>query len=539
MMKLIFSGANHEVTGSCHCLTVNGKNILVDCGMEQGKNVFVNRPIPFAEKDIDYVFLTHAHIDHSGLLPLLKVNGFHGKIFATGATVDLCSIMLRDSGHIQETDAEWQNRKGRRAGKTEVKPLYTIEDAEEVQRYFVGCDYNEIIEIDRGIRIRFSDIGHMLGSACIEVWLNENGIEKKLVFSGDIGNLKQPIVRDPSFVEEANYIIIESTYGNRYHNVCSFDYAGELAEIMQSTFDRGGNLVIPSFAVGRTQELLYFLREVKEKQLVKGHDGFEVFVDSPLAIEATEIFAKNTLKYYDKETMALVEQGINPLSFSGLRLSLTSEQSRAINFDPKPKVIISSSGMCEGGRIRHHLKHNLWRSDSCILFVGYQATGTLGRLIVDGVEEVSFFGETIKVAAEIKVLEGVSGHADKAGLQRWLSGFKNAPDHVFVVHGEDLSCTEFASFVREQFGFTASAPYSGSVFDLKSDYYAEEALPELIKREKKGGEGISEPFTYLQRLGHRVLDLITAYKGRANRDIRAFGRDLDELCDKYEKDLRQ
>ncbi|HMM05462.1 MAG TPA: MBL fold metallo-hydrolase [Clostridiales bacterium] len=538
-MKLIFSGADHEVTGSCHCLTVNGKNILVDCGMEQGKNVFVNQPIPFTEKDIDYVFLTHAHIDHSGLLPLLWVKGFRGKIFATGATVDLCSIMLRDSGHIQETDAEWQNRKGRRAGKMEVKPLYTMEDAEEVQKYFVPCDYNEIIEIDGGVRIRFCDIGHMLGSACIEVWLKEKGVERKLVFSGDIGNQKQPIVRDPSIVEEADYIIIESTYGNRYHKACSFDYASELAEVIQSTFDRGGNVVIPSFAVGRTQEILYFLREAKEKQLIKGHDDFEVYVDSPLAIDATEIFTKNTLKYYDKETMALVQQGINPLSFPGLRLSLTSDQSRAINFDLKPKVIISSSGMCEGGRIRHHLKHNLWRGDSCILFVGYQAVGTLGRLIVDGIEEVNLFGETVKVNAEIKVLEGVSGHADKAGLQSWLSGFQNIPNHVFVVHGEDLSCTEFASFVREQFGFAASAPYSGSVFDLKEDRYIEEALPELVKREKKGGEGTGEPFTHLQRLGRRLLELISAYKGRANRDIRAFSRDLGELCDQYEKDLRQ
>lgn len=536
-MKLIFSGADHEVTGSCHCLTVNGKNILVDCGMEQGKNVFVNEPIPFAEKDIDYVFLTHAHIDHSGLLPLLWKKGFRGKIFSTGATMDLCSIMLRDAGHIQETDAEWQNRKARREGKAEVEPLYTMEDAEKVQKYFVPCAYNEIIEIDRGIKIRFSDIGHMLGSACIEVCLNENGVEKRVVFSGDVGNLQQPIVRDPSFVEKADYIIIESTYGNRYHKVCSFDYAAELAEIIQTTFDRGGNVVIPSFAVGRTQELLYFLREVKEKQLVKNHADFEVYVDSPLAIEATEIFAKNTIEYYDDETMALVQKGINPLSFPGLQLSLTTEQSRAINFDPKPKVIISSSGMCEGGRIRHHLKHNLWRAESCILFVGYQATNTLGRLIVDGAEEVNFFGEKIKVAAEIRVLEGVSGHADKAGLQRWLNGFKNVPAHVFVVHGEDASCTEFAAFVKEQFGYEASAPFSGSIFDLKSDSYIKEALPVLAKREKKGGK--AEPFDYLQRLGRRLLDLIAAYRGRANRDIKAFSRDLDELCDKYEKDLRQ
>lgn len=538
-MKLIFSGADHEVTGSCHCLTVNGKNILVDFGMEQGRNTFVNQPVPFAPKDIDYVFLTHAHIDHSGMLPLLWVKGFRGKIFATGATMDLCSIMLRDAGHIQEVDAEWANRKARRAGKPEVEPLYTMEDAEEVNKYFSACNYNEIIDIDEGIKIRFTDIGHMLGSACIEVWLKEGNIEKKLVFSGDIGNLNQPILRDPSFVKEADYIIIESTYGNRYHTACSFDYAAELAEIIQRTFDRGGNVVIPSFAVGRTQELLYFLRQVKEKDLVKNHKDFEVYVDSPLAIDATEIFTRNTVQYYDDETMALVQQGVNPLAFPDLQLSLTSDQSRAINFDSKPKVIISSSGMCEGGRIRHHLKHNLWRPDSCILFVGYQANGTLGRVIMDGVKEVNLFGETIKVMAEIKVLEGVSGHADKAGLMRWLTGFENIPEHVFVVHGEDTACTEFSVFVKEQFGFEADAPYSGSVFDLIEDRYTEIAQPVLVKREKKGEKEGGEPFAYLQKLGHRLLELIPAYKGRANRDIRAFSGDLADLCEKYEKDLRQ
>ena len=537
-MKLVFSGAAHEVTGSCHALTVNGKNIIVDCGMEQGRNTFVNQPIPFHERDIDYVFLTHAHIDHSGMLPLLAVKGFRGKIFCTGATMDLCSIMLKDAGHIQEVDAEWQNRKARRAGRPEVKPLYTIEDAEAIMKYFVPCAYDEKIDIDEGIQIRFTDIGHMLGSACIEVWLKEQEIQKKLVFSGDIGNLNQPILRDPSFVKEADFIIIESTYGNRYHTACSLDYAEELAQVLEETFARGGNVVIPSFAVGRTQELLYFLRQVKERQLVKNRKDFKVYVDSPLAIDATEIFSRNTVQYYDEETMALVHQGINPISFPGLEVSLTSDQSRAINFDNEPKVIISSSGMCEGGRIRHHLKHNLWRADSTILFVGYQANGTLGRLIVDGAEEVTFFGETFKVAAKIKVLEGVSGHADKAGLMRWLSGFDTVPEHVFVVHGEDEACTEFARFIKEQFDFDADAPYSGSVFDLTADRYTEVAQPVLFKREKRGEQEGKEPYFDLQRLGQRLLELIPAYKGRANRDVRAFSAELQKLYDKYENDLR-
>ena len=536
-MKLTFSGAAHEVTGSCHCLTVNGKNILVDCGMEQGKDIFVNQPIPCKEKDVDYVFLTHAHIDHSGMLPQLYAKGFRGKIFSTEATAELCAIMLRDSAHIQETEAAWQNKKRKRAAKSEIIPAYTLVDAEETCRHFVPCRYGEMIEVDQGIRIRFSDIGHMLGSACIEVWLKEGDVEKKIVFSGDIGNLDQPIVRDPSFVEEADYIVIESTYGSRYHKVRKFDYAVELAQIIENTFDRGGNVIIPSFAIGRTQEMLYFLREVKEKDLVPKYKNFEVYVDSPMAIEATEIFKENTLECYDDETIAIVKKGINPISFDGLKVSLTAEESKQINLDERSKVIIASSGMCEGGRIRHHLKHNLWRADSTILFVGYQSIGTLGRLIADGAEEVKIFGESIHVGADVKIMAGVSGHADRAGLMRWLNGFQSVPEHVFVVHGEDSVCTDFASFVEQQFGFESDAPYSGSIYDLAVGCYEKKAEPIRVTKDGKGTKGISDPFAILQRLGQRLLGLISAYKGRANRDIRSFSAELEELCDKYEKDL--
>lgn len=536
-MKLIFSGAAHEVTGSCHGLTVNGKNILVDCGMEQGKDIFVNQPLPFKEKDVDYVFLTHAHIDHSGMLPYLCAKGFRGKIFTTEATADLCSVMLRDAAHIQEAEAEWQNRKGKRAGKETVVPLYTMADAEETCRLFVPCHYKEKVEVDQGITIRFTDIGHMLGSACIELWLKEENTEKKIVFSGDIGNLNQPIVKDPSFVEEADYIVMESTYGSRYHQVSRFDYAVELARVIERTFDRGGNVVIPSFAIGRTQEMLYFLREVKEKNLVPKYKDFEVYVDSPLAIEATEIFRENTKECYDEETMEIVNRGVNPISFPGLKLSLTAAESKLINADLKPKIIIASSGMCEGGRIRHHLKHNLWRGDSTVLFVGYQSMGTLGRLIADGAEEVQIFGETIRVGAEISVLAGISGHADKAGLMRWLGGFRTVPDHVFIVHGEDSVCDEFARFVGEQFGFDADAPYSGSIYDLERGVYERKAEPIRVVKKRKSGKGVSDPFAVLEKLARRLLDLVAAYKGRANRDIRSFSHDLEQLCEKYEKDL--
>ncbi len=536
-MKLTFSGAAHEVTGSCHGLTVNGKNILVDCGMEQGKDLFVNQPLPFKEKEVDYVFLTHAHIDHSGMLPYLWTKGFRGKIFSTEATADLCSVMLSDAAHIQEVEAEWQNRKGKRAGREDVRPLYTIEDAEETCRLFVPCKYNERIEVTEGIVIRFTDIGHMLGSACIEVWMKEHGKEKKIVFSGDIGNLNQPIVKDPSFVSEADYIVMESTYGSRYHQVSKFDYAVELAQVIERTFDRGGNVIIPSFAIGRTQEMLYFLREVKEQNLVPKYKDFEVYVDSPLAIEATEIFRENMIECCDEETMEIVNRGVNPISFPGLKLSLTVEESKGINADSKSKIIIASSGMCEGGRIRHHLKHNLWRSDSTILFVGYQSIGTLGRLIADGAEEVKIFGETIHVGAEVSIMAGISGHADKAGLMSWLGGFECIPNHVFIVHGEDAVCTEFARFVEEQFGFDADAPYSGSIYDLAKGRYELEAEPVRVIKKKKSAKGVSDPFAILEKLAHRLLDLVSAYKGRANRDIRSFSHDLEEICEKYEKDL--
>lgn len=535
-MRLYFSGADHEVTGSCHCIEANNIRFLIDCGMEQGQNYFENQPVPFSEKDIDFVLLTHAHIDHSGMLPLLWKKGFRGKIYSTIATAELSEIMLRDCGHIQETEAEWQNRKRKRAGKQVITPLYTINDAEETCKLFTRCHYNEIIEIYPGIKVRFTDIGHMLGSSCIELWLTENSFEKKIVFSGDVGNVDQPIVKNPSLIKTADYVVIESTYGNRYHTKTEFDYSNELSKIISDTFKKGGNVVIPSFAVGRTQEILYFLREIKEQNLVPDFPGFKVYLDSPMAIESTEVFNENTLECFDDETLSIVNQGINPIYFDDLSLSLTSEESIQINQDLNPKVIIASSGMCEGGRIRHHLKHNLWRFDSTILFVGYQSVGTLGRLIVDGTKEVQLFGETISVNADIKTLEGISGHADKAGLQNWLSGFDNIPGHVFVVHGEDSVCTEFASFVTQQFNYHCDAPYSGSVFNLLKNEYEIIANPVFREKIKHSDKNANDPFILLQKLGRRITQLISSYKGRANRDIRSLYRDLEDICEKYEND---
>ena len=492
-MKLMFLGADHEVTGSCHYIEACGKSILLDCGMEQGRDTYENQEIPVAAGRIDYVFLSHAHIDHSGLLPLLHKNGFQGQIYATEATTDLCRIMLLDSAHIQEFEAQWRNRKNKRAGKAPFEPLYTTEDAMAVMEHFVPCDYMKEIEVCEGVKIRFTDVGHLLGSSSIEIWLTENGVSKKIVFSGDIGNINQPIIHDPRYTTEADFVIMESTYGDRYHTVPP-DYVAELAGQIQQTFDRGGNLVIPSFAVGRTQEMLYFIREIKERRLVHGHDGFKVYVDSPLAIEATRVFVENHLSCYDTAAMALVKQGINPLQFDGLELAVTPDDSMAINFDKSPKVIISASGMCEAGRIRHHLKHNLWRPECTILFVGYQAIGTLGRNIIEGEKEVRLFGETITVNAHIEELAGVSGHADKKGLLNWVNHFEKKPERVFVVHGEDLVCEDFTKCLKEEYGYNAFAPYSGACFDLAANQMISEGVkipvaPKELPRGHAASEG--------------------------------------------------
>lgn len=530
-MKIVFVGAAHEVTGSCHYLEVNGKHILVDFGMEQGVNALENAPLPVAEAQIDYVFLTHAHVDHSGMLPLLYAKGFRGQIFTTEATADLGGIMLRDCAHIQMMEAEWKNRKAKRSNTQQVEPLFTMEDAEGAISLFVACPYGEKIEVCEGVQIRFTDIGHLLGSASIEVWLTEENITKKIVFSGDIGNDNQPLLRDPQTTEEADYVVMESTYGDRYHAEAKGDYVTELAEILQETFDRGGNVVIPSFAVGRTQELLYFLRKIKVGKLVKGHDGFAVYVDSPMAVQATGIFQENRMECFDEEAMELVRANINPIAFGGLKLSISSEESKQINFDEASKVIISASGMCEAGRIRHHLKHNLWRPESTILFVGYQSVGTLGRSLMEGADEVKLFGEPIQVRAQIRQLTGLSGHADKDGLIRWVNGFKEKPQKVFVVHGEDSVCSSFAECLWKEYGISAYAPYSGTSFNLVSGRLEHEAEP--VAR-KKAAKQMSGTYSRFLAAAQRLLAVVQKSAGLANKDMAKFTSQIQALCDKIE-----
>ena len=530
-MRLIFIGADHEVTGSCHVLEVCGRYILVDCGMEQGTDDFETAELPMNIADIDYVLLTHAHIDHSGMLPLLYARGFRGDVIATPATVDLCDIMLKDSAHIQMTEAEWKNRKGQRAGKEPVVPIYDMNDAEGVLEHFVSCDYDKVMDLCEGVKVKFSDAGHLLGSASIEVWINEDGEERKIVFSGDIGNLNRPIIKDPSYINDADYVVMESTYGDRYHNA-DVDYVSELAGICQRTFDRGGNVVIPAFAVGRTQEMLYYFRKIKEEGLVKGH-SFEVYVDSPLAVEATQIFNENMAECFDQEAMELVRNGINPLRFPGLTLSITSNDSIAINSDNKPKVIISASGMCEAGRIRHHLKHNLWRKECTVVFVGYQANGTLGRMLLEGASEVKLFGETIEVMAEIVKLEGVSGHADKAGLIKWITSFDNRLKQVFVVHGEDEVSTGFAKCLCDEYGLNAVAPYSGAEFDMISGRFVKEG--ERIPKAKKPVQRKANDVFERLAAGRRLLTVIKHNEGGANKDLAKFADQINSMCDKWDR----
>lgn len=531
-MKLTFIGADHEVTGSCHCLEVGGKYILVDYGMEQGVNTFENAKLPVDEACVDYVLLTHAHVDHSGMLPLLYARGFRGQVFTTEASADLCDIMLRDCAHIQAMEADWKNRKAKRSdGMQKVEPEYTMEDAEGLIKRIVPCRYNDIIEVCEGVKIRFTDIGHLLGSASIEVWATEGNVSKKIVFSGDIGNKNQPLLKNPSYTKEADYVVMESTYGDRLHGEEIPDYVAELTQIIQETLDRGGNVVIPSFAVGRTQEILYFIRKIKMDGLVTGHGNFPVYVDSPMAVRATSIFQDNTTQCFDEEAMELVKKGINPISFPGLKLSITSDESKAINFEDTPKVIISASGMCEAGRIRHHLKHNLWRPECTVLFVGYQAVGTLGRAIVEGAQEVKLFGEPIQVRAEIRKLSGLSGHADKNGLIDWITAFEEKPRRVFVVHGEDSVCTSFAECLMVEHGIKAYAPYSGTVFNLASSKLEYEAEPRLLKKKEKVATGV---YARLLAAGQRLLAVIKKNEGASNKDLAKFADQITSICDKWD-----
>jgi metallo-beta-lactamase family protein len=505
-MKIKFTGAAGTVTGSCHYIEYGDKKLLLDCGLFQGKKDVekLNQDdFPFDPAEIDYLILSHAHIDHSGRIPLLVKNGFKGKIFASTPTYDLCTIMLMDSGHIHEMEAEWKSQKSMRKGGEPVEPLYTTEDAQASLSYFSPVIYEQYEEIDDVLTIRFNDAGHILGSSIVEMWFKENGEATKVVFSGDIGMKNKPIIKDPQIIEKADYLIIESTYGNRLHESPE-ERVGKLSRIILNTIKNKGTVVIPSFAVGRTQEIIYALNEHYDgnNEFSKAFKNIPVYIDSPLASKATEIFKKNA-HVFDEEAREKILSGDNPLEFKNLHFTQTTDESKALNMSTEPKIIISASGMCNAGRIRHHLKHNLWKKNSSVVFVGYQAEGTLGRRLKNGEKEVKLFGEDIYVQANIESVEGFSGHADQRGLMEWLKGFKEAPKKVFVVHGESDARDVFSKMIEDELGFSTVVPNmnseylmengevsvvdEGYVLDLTSDKARdiEKAKPKKIVKEAK------------------------------------------------------
>ena len=494
-MKLTFLGADREVTGSCTQLEAAGHRFLIDCGMEQGRDVYENADLPCAPGTYEALLLTHAHIDHSGRIPYLYKNGYRGPIYTTDATRDLCAIMLEDSAHIQEQEAEWKNRKAMRSGAEMIEPDYTVEDAQNVMKQFVPCPYEAWQTLFDGptgkIEMRFTDVGHLLGSASVSLRIAEPGRTPEIiVFSGDIGNTHQPLIKDPSNPGHADYLVMESTYGDRSHGPKP-DYIGDLSAVLQSTFDKGGNVVIPSFAVGRTQELLYFIRQIKAEGRIKGHENFPVFVDSPLASKSTTT----------------------------------------------PKVIISAAGMCDAGRIRHHLKYNLWRPECTVLFVGYQSPGTLGNALVNGAQEVKLFGEPVQVRARIAQLGGLSGHADKDGLEAWLRAFDEKPKFVFVNHGEDAVAEHWANHLKEE-GYEADAPYNGSIWIAAEGRVACAEVGntrKIIKTKSAETVRTSAAYDRLANMGQRLLEVIRHNRGGANKDLAKFASQIAALCDKWDR----
>ena len=517
-MKITFLGATKTVTGSNFLVEACGKKFLVDCGMYQGnaEQEYENEePFAFNPEEIDFMLLTHAHIDHSGRIPKLYNEGYRNPIYAHKATCDLCSLMLPDSGHIQEMESKWKNKKRLRKGEKPLEPIYTAEDAARCLEIFKPVKYDEIIEITPDIHVRFNDAGHMLGSSIIEVWTKENGKTEKTVFTGDIGNNDIPLLSSPTMIDSADYLVMESTYGSRLH-MKNENKAELFLQIVSETLDKGGNVVIPSFAVGRTQEILYELDRIKEtrddpeflrqyKQLMKS----PVYVDSPLAISATEVF-KDNMDLFDEETQAEIEKGDNPLEFDGLKFTMTADESKALNEIKDPSIIISASGMCEVGRIKHHLKHNLWDSKNTILFVGYQAPGTLGYSIVNGAKKVKIFGEEIAVNSRIEYIEGYSGHADQEWLMNFVYSFRDQkPKHIFLVHGEEDAQEILKGKIEEEANIPVTIPNYGKSYELKD-------VPELTGT-----------------IAHKPL----SPRGEVIRMLYKLQNELDDMKDSVKEDL--
>ena len=538
-MKITFLGAARTVTGSNFLVEAAGKKFLVDCGMYQGKaeDEYENSaPFAFNPSEIDFMLLTHAHIDHSGRIPKLYNEGFKNPVFAHKATCDLCSIMLPDSGHIQEMEIEWQNRKRERKGEKPLPPLYTAEDAARCLEIFIPVKYDEIVQISPDIHVRFNDAGHMLGSSIIEVWVKEDGKETKAVFTGDIGNNDMPLLSSPTMIDSADYVVMESTYGSRLH--MRNDQKAELfLNVVSETLEGGGNVVIPSFAVGRTQEILYELDKIKEvrndEQFIKKYKTLmnaPVYVDSPLAISATEVFKEN-MELFDEETKHAICEGDNPLDFKGLRFTMTADESKALNESTVPSIIMSASGMCEVGRIKHHLKHNLWDPKNTILFVGYQAPGTLGHSIVNGAKKVKIFGEEIAVNARIEYIEGYSGHADQEWLMNFVYSFKDQkPKNIFLVHGEESAQDILKTKIEEETEIPVIVPEYGETYEIADEVIMTEKI-----QAPRNTTIRYEILERLERLQNEIDDMKNAVKeDLENKDLK--NEDMFRIKEKM-KDL--
>ena len=540
-MKITFLGATRTVTGSNFLVEGAGKRFLVDCGMWQGKaeqEMENSQEFEFNPSEIDFMLLTHAHIDHSGRIPKLYKEGFRNKVYAHKATCDLCTLMLPDSGHIQETEIEWKNKKRKRKGEEPIEPIYTAEDAVRCLEIFEPVQYDQIIEITPEIHVRFNDAGHMLGSSIIEVWVKEGEKVTKTVFTGDIGNNDIPLLSPPTMIEDTDFLVMESTYGSRLH-MRNDEKAQIFLDVVSETLDNGGTVVIPSFAVGRTQEILYEINKLKDeygddeefRRKYKTIMKAPVYVDSPLAISATEVFRENT-DLFDEETKEEIMRGDNPLEFPGLKFTKTADESKALNEDQTPSIIISASGMCEVGRIKHHLKHNLWNPKSTILFVGYQAPGTLGYSIVNGAKTVKIFGEEIAVNARIEYIEGYSGHADQELLMNCIYSYIKKPKHIFLVHGEPESQDILADKIEEETKIGVTIPEFGETYELNDEIVMTHKLERRVNKTIKS--------EILQRLGKLKEELkdMEVYVNQDLQDESLRDEDIFRINEKI-KDLEK
>ncbi len=540
-MKITFLGATRTVTGSNFLVEGAGKRFLVDCGMWQGKaeqEMENSQEFEFNPSEIDFMLLTHAHIDHSGRIPKLYNEGFRNKVYAHKATCDLCTLMLPDSGHIQETEVEWKNKKRKRKGEEPIEPIYTAEDAVRCLEIFEPVQYDQIIEITPEIHVRFNDAGHMLGSSIIEVWVKEGEKVTKTVFTGDIGNNDIPLLSPPTMIEDTDFLVMESTYGSRLH-MRNDEKAQIFLDVVSETLDNGGTVVVPSFAVGRTQEILYEINKLKDeygddeefRRKYKTIMKAPVYVDSPLAISATEVFRENT-EIFDEETKEEIMKGDNPLEFPGLKFTKTADESKALNEDQTPSIIISASGMCEVGRIKHHLKHNLWNPKSTILFVGYQAPGTLGYSIVNGAKTVKIFGEEIAVNARIEYIEGYSGHADQELLMNCIYSYIKKPKHIFLVHGEPESQDILADKIEEETKIGVTIPEFGETYELNDEIVMTHKIERRVNKTIKS--------EILQRLGKLKEELkdMEVYVNQDLQDESLRDEDIFRINEKI-KDLEK